>query len=341
MIQTREVESKLEWNKFMSTMKTPISFFQSWNWGEFEKEMGNRIIRLGFYQEENLLAAVQLIFVYAKRGKFLHARNGPMIHDWSDKELVNKIINSIKDLANKHKMDFCRISPLVPYNDEAVAYLKKQGGVFSQIHDVDAEITWILDLNQTEEEILENMRKNTRYSINKAKRDGVEIEVSEQIEDLKKFWPIYQDTVTRNNWSAYNFSYIEKEFEQFIQDKETTMFLAKYQDKYIAASIFIYQNNEVYYHHSGTLSEYRKVPAAYLLQWESIKYAKRIGCTKYNFFGISRDDNPNHPWQGLTFFKKGFGGYEQRSMHSMDFPISVRYWLTFGYEYLERKKRGY
>ncbi len=105
--------------------------------------------------------------------------------------------------------------------------------------------------------------------------------------------------------------------------------------------MFIFYRNEVVYHHSGSLTEFRHIPASYLLQWEAINDAKKAGFEKYNFFGIAREDNLKHPWYGLSFFKKGFGGEEQRWVHGHDLPLKPKYWLTYIYEFLERKKRGY
>ena len=117
--------------------------------------------------------------------------------------------------------------------------------------------------------------------------------------------------------------------------------MAKYQGKYIAAAIFIYYQQQAYYHHSGSLTEFKNVTAPYLIQWESIREAKKRGMKLYNFFGISREDNPKHPWYGLTFFKKGFGGFEHRWIHAKDKPLKLKYWVTNYYERLERIRRGY
>src|SRR5690606_15201404 len=121
-----------------------------------------------------------------------------------------------------------------------------------------------------------------------------------------------QDTVQRQEWTAYDKNYIRKEFEAFVKHDQANLFLAEYEGKIIAGAIFIYYQDQVYYHHSGSLTAYRKIPAPYLIQWKSIQEAKARGTRTYNFFGIARDDREDHPWHGLTFFKKGFGGYEQR-----------------------------
>lgn len=334
------INHKNTWEEFVLGANFNISFFNSWNWGEFEKALGKDVERYGIYDKERLVGVAQIAHIKARRGKFLHLRNGPVI-DWENQELTKRVMKSLERLGKSKDVDFLRMSPLIKYSPEAETNLKNLGLIRNQTHDVDAEITWILDIEQPEAQILENMRKNTRYYIRKAEKDGVKIIKSTNIEDLKKFYIVYEDTVKRQKWNAYDFSYLSKEFEIFQKDDQIKIYLSEYQGKIIAASLFIYYGDEVYYHHSGSLTEYRKIPASYLIQWESIKEAKERGFKRYNFFGIAREDDIKHPWHGLTFFKKGFGGFEQRSVHGHDLPLNRKYWLTYLYEKYEKKKRGY
>jgi lipid II:glycine glycyltransferase (peptidoglycan interpeptide bridge formation enzyme) len=221
-------------------------------------------------------------------------------------------------------------------------WLLDSGFKYCQMHDVDAEITWTLDLTKDEELIIKEMRDSTRYLIRKGqKTKDLEIIKSSDANDLKYFWEIYQDTVKRQKWHAYSYEYIKEEFLEYVKNGKALLFLAKYQGKYIASSIFLYEFGQTFYHHSGSLSEFKKIPAMYLLHWESILEAKRRGCNKYNFFGIAGDDDPKHPWAGLTLFKKGFGGEKHEMIHALDYPITKKYWVTYYYEKLERKFRGY
>ena len=339
-MNSKIIENKEEWENYLAQIKLKTSFFQSWLWGEFERSLGKKVFRVGFWEGESMVAAAQLVVVKAKRGKFIHIRNGP-VTDWTQKSKIPKIFSELKQIARKEKVEYVRMSPHVEYSKEAEQWLKEIGLVRNQTHDVDAEITWILELKQTEDEILAGMRKNTRYSIRKAEKEGVSIEKSTDITDLDIFYEIYTDTVKRQKWHAYSLAYLRSEFEIFSRDGRIKIYTAKYQGKPIASSLFIYYRNEVYYHHSGSLTEFRNIPASYLIQWEAIKDAKNDGYEIYNFFGIARDESSNHPWAGLTFFKKGFGGTEQRWVHGHDLVLSIKYYLTYIYEYLERKKRGY
>ena len=103
--------------------------------------------------------------------------------------------------------------------------------------------------------------------------------------------------------------------------------------------MIIFHSKRGFYHQGASLPS--KAPVSYLLQWEAIKEAKRRGCERYNFWGIVPDtkENANHPWKGLSLFKKGFGGYEKDYLKTKDYPLSFRYWLVYVFEKIRKRKR--
>lgn len=340
-MKTIEITSKSEWEAALDDYDSTISFFQSWNWGEFEASQGRTVYRYKFVADKEI-ATAQMFLIKAKRGKYLHVRNGPVFKKAVDGEEIKQVVEALKELGKQFNCDFVRISPLLENKPENAASFFSLGLKPSQMHDVDAEVTWLLNLEIDSEEILKNMRDSHRYLTRKSlKNPDLEIIQTQDAELLKEFWPIYEETFKRQQWNAYNLNYIKREFATFAQDNQVNLFLAKYQGKYIAASLFIYYRGQTYYHHSGSLSEFRNIPAMYRIHWESILEAQKRGMKIYNFFGIARTDDKEHPWAGLTMFKKGFGGYQQEWLHAMDIPIKMSYWLTHYFELVERKKRGY
>jgi len=337
--EIREINNKKIWEDFIQTKSgkttSPTSFIHSWNWGEFSKKMGQKMYRLGVYEQGELAGVALGVLVSAKRGKYIHFRHGPVI-DWSNKELVEFVATHLKNLASTEGAWFIRISPLVKELDLS-------GSHQSQMHDVDSEETWILDLEKPEDELLNGMRKNTRYSIRKAEKQGVEIIKTKDSKYLQTFWEIMQDTVARQKWTFYPFEYIKNEFETFAQDDQNLLFLAKYEGKFIAAAIFNFYHNQSVYHHSGSLSEFRKIPASYLVQWEALKEAKRRGLARHNFWGLPLTEknelDMSDPWAGVGLFKVGFGGHAEKWTHARDIPVSWKYWLTHYFEKFENLKR--
>jgi lipid II:glycine glycyltransferase (peptidoglycan interpeptide bridge formation enzyme) len=106
-----------------------------------------------------------------------------------------------------------------------------------------------------------------------------------------------------------------------------------------AGAILPIYGDTAYYHHGASIPT--KEPVPHLLQWRIIEELKRRGIARYNFWGIAPNDNPKHPWHGLSLFKQGFGGYRTDYLHAQDYIISpLRYWPTAVIERTRRWWRG-
>lgn len=331
-----EIKDKQQWEDFVIS-NSPDSFLHSWNWGEFNQATGEKIWRLGFFEEENLLAVALIIIVKARRGKFLFVPHGPIIKKASDANLIiETLLKRLKEIGKEEKAAFVRISPLL----ENIEIFKHLGFKNAPIHMMHPETTWILDIDKDEETLMKEMRKTHRNLIRRAQKDGVEIIQADSEEFLKKFYEIHMETVRRHKFIPFSFEYIKQEVEAFKQDKQISIFLAKYAGEIISSAIIVFYGNEAFYHHGASSSKFSKVPSSYLTLFEAIKEAQKRGLKKFNFYGIV-EDKPKHPWYGLSKFKKGFGGYESDLVHCQDFPLNSKYALTYLIETIRKIKRGY
>jgi lipid II:glycine glycyltransferase (peptidoglycan interpeptide bridge formation enzyme)/dTDP-4-amino-4,6-dideoxygalactose transaminase len=330
-----EITSEAEWNKFVKAAKYS-PFFQSWQFGKVWENLGNKLYRLGVFNNNELVMATQAFVTRAKRGTFLHLRHGPVFTRFS-KTAYKVLLKKIKTLAQTEGAAWIRQSPHLLSNTIYQNWFKKLGFINSPLHNQDAENCLVLDLEKSESEIKANFRKNTRNLVNRAKRDGVVIEKTTDLKKIAIFYKLYQETAKRDNFTPH--SGIDEEFNEFTKSNNILLFLAKHNKQYLAGSLVVFFGNQAVYHHSGSVKS--KVPVNYLLQWEIIKEAKRRGLKYYNLWGIAPENKPNHPWQGLTLFKKGFGGKQLDFMHSIDLPLSVNYWLSYVYQKLWNYFRGY
>ena len=338
-MEIKEIKSRDIWDKFHEENPTH-SFLQSWNWGEFNEAMGHRVFRLGVFDGGELNGTALVIKIAARRGSFLFVPHGPVFEN-SKFEIRNSeiLISYLKNIAKAERCSFIRISPILQNTAENKKLFKKIGFRKAPIH-MHAELMWLLDISKSEQELLRGMRKTTRYSINKAETDGVTIEKSEKMTDVEKFNEIYQATVNRQHFAPFSFDYLKKEFEAFSKDGKISLFFAKYQGEIVSAAMITYEKNEAFYHQGASNHKFPKITPSQLIQWKIIKDVKKRGCKVYNFWGISPDDKPNHPWHGLSLFKKGFGGNALELLPAQDLIISPKYWLNFVVEKIRKIKRG-
>jgi len=339
----REINNKQEWEEFLIKCEEK-TFLHSWNWGEFNKTTKKKIWRVGVYDNNELLTVCLVVKINARRGTYLLVEHGPITKCKAQNEkrkVLGELLCHFKNVAIEEKASFIRTCPIWERNKENTKLFKDLGFRKAIMHE-HPEQSWILSLGKTEDELLTEMRKTTRYLIRQAlKNPEIEIIKSKDIKNVEVFNKIYQATVERQNFSPFSLGYLENEFSSFLKDNQILVLLGKYKNEVVAGAMIIFWQNSAFYHQGASLRKFSKIPVNYLLQWEAIKEARNRGLKHYSFWGIAPENNPNHPWKGLSQFKKGFGGEEKEYLATQDFIISKKYWLNYVVERLRKIKRGF
>lgn len=338
MLSIHEITNKKVWEDFINDTQGQLPpFFQTWNWGEVQRKIGTKIWRLGLYEDEKLVGICSVTYIFAKRGKYLHLRHGPVLREYK-KEYIDFLIDFLKEKSKDEGISFIRFSPLID-EDLASTIFPSQSFKKAQIHAMDAEVCWVLPLDESEEQLLGNMRKSHRYLIKKSQNSNVTIERTKNMNKIKLFLPLYKKLAHKKHFVAH--TGLEEEMEIFSKDNQALLFLAYYEGKVISGALIDFVNNMAIYRHSASDDDYRHIPSMYLLQWEVIKEAKKRGMNTYNLWGIAPTNKPSHPWQGLTLFKTGFGGEKREFMHARDYVLSLGYWKVWAIELYTKLKKGY
>lgn len=333
-MEIREIITREIWDGFVTSLPD-FTFLQSYSSGEFNEKMGNKIWRMGLFDDEELLGVCLAFKIAARRGSFIFVPHGPLIKNFS-KETLTFFINKLKEIAIQEHAGFLRISPWflkTKENEEMFAGFGLRGApTFMHTED-----TWLLDITKTEEELLSGMRKTTRNLIRQAEKKQVEIVKSKNISELAQLLELQKETAKRHKFVPFSKKYLETEFQEFLRNDECLLFLGRHGGETLSAAIIIFYGERAFYFQSASINT--SVPVSYLLQWEVIREARARGCKEYNFWGIAPHDKPNHPWVGLTLFKTGFGGFEKNYMHASDLVLSPFYWLTYFVEKIPRTWR--
>jgi len=245
----------------------------------------------------------------------------------------------LKEIAKSQNPVFIRVSPIEEKNKENELLFKNLGFKKAALH-IHPELTWELNIDLPEEDILLQMRKTTRYLIRQAQKNtDIRISRGQSSQDFEKFGAIYHDTVRRHHFVPFPPDYLEKEMLAFKNDSQIEIFLGHYQNQTVSGAIIVYWGKVGFYHHGASSQKFAKIPVSYLLQWEAIKEAKKRGCKIYNFWGIAPKGKKKHPWAGLTVFKQGFGGYEKQYLPTQDLALRPGYWVTYLIEKIRKVKR--
>lgn len=343
-----EIKSYDIWTTFFNACGSP-SFLHSWEWGELQKKLGHEVLRIGIFEpndkqlEANDLVLIALVIkMKTKRGSFLFIPHGPIVEQGRDlNKYLPLLTNYLKKLSEKEKFSFLRIAPSIITNEANQKIFNDVGYKKAPIY-IHSETMWVLSLEKSENELLSQMRKTTRYLIKKAQKDGVIIETRTDPQASDDFLKIYKHTAEREHFKAYSDTFIQEEFDAFHKTGNAIYLFGKVNNEtnndYLASALLVFTDSTGFYHQGASI--HTKVPVPYLLQWEGIKLAKKRGCKFYNFQGILKPGRTPKNWHGLTLFKQGFGGFQLDYVPTQDMRLSTKYYLTNVYERILNMKRG-
>ena len=199
----KTVENQTEWDKFV-TSHPDANFLQSWDFYEFYRSRGFDIVRRGIYDEND-----QLVGVYAgevepaKRGRHLAVAGGP-IFDWTNQEVKKLIFDDMKLQAKKLKCTFVRVRPQLQNTPENAKTFQQLGFRKAPMY-LSVEFAGVLNLENSEEEILKNMRQRLRRALRKAEKNQITIEKTSDPKAIHDFYQIELQTAKRHDFYAFSY----------------------------------------------------------------------------------------------------------------------------------------
>ncbi|MDH5716642.1 MAG: peptidoglycan bridge formation glycyltransferase FemA/FemB family protein [Spirochaetia bacterium] len=161
--------------------------------------------------------------------------------------------------------------------------------------------TYVVNLNQSEDEIWSKIHSKHRNVIRKAEKENVKVKTDVKPEDI---YEIIKEVYAKDNRSGWSLEYINSIKENL---KNNVLFIGAFLDEKLqAAAIVPFDSSTGYYLHGGIKSD-AVLGSSNMLQWEIIKILKLKGIKKYDFGG-ARKKAPNKRLEGIFRFKERFGG---------------------------------
>lgn len=191
--------------------------------------------------------------------------------------------------------------------------------------------TIFLNLNQSDDRLLQEMKPKTRYNIGLSYRKGIRVQ-EYGIDQLDLWYSIYQETALRNHITLHAKEYFYSVLSQQNNTSlgvDTRLLMADHKGDYLAAMFLVLSKKRGTYLYGASSGKKRQLMATYAVQWKAIKTAKEAGCKEYDMFGTAPNANPSHPLHGLYRFKRGFGGNLFHRMGCWDYPLDKTGYDTF------------
>jgi peptidoglycan pentaglycine glycine transferase (the first glycine) len=221
------------------------------------------------------------------------------------------------------------------YRADIIRVLEKNGFI-KAFEETQPEWRQIIDISQTEEEILNQMKPKGRYNIRLALKHGVK--KSQNINrqsQIDIFYRLYKETAKFQNISRRNKKYFES-MAKILPENEIDIIIAEYQGEPLSVLLLAFYDGVASYLYGGTSRENKQVMAPYLAHWEAIREARTRDCYKYDLLAVSPEANGGEPgekrghkYENLTRFKEQFGGRKVNIVGSWDYIIRPTWYKMF------------
>lgn len=267
---------------------------QSPLWATFMEELGWEVVKVGPSTQKQYLYLKKLPVI----GTLIKA---PRVRLPFDFETLNQIAADRRAFSVKFEPNH------LESEKQTLAELTKNS-FRSERWSLHPTKTIVLNLRQTEDQILENMEKDTRYSVRSSQRRGIRVVRSN---DLNRFLKLYRQTAKRQKfWIPEND--LRLLWEIFENEGHAFILIAQWNKTDIAGCLIVHYDKTAYYYHAASLKQYSEFFAPYLLVWETILHAKALNLKELDLEGVSDPRIPEtKKWRGFSHFKRGFRGEER------------------------------
>lgn len=177
--------------------------------------------------------------------------------------------------------------------------------------------TLLTDLTRDMEDITADFRKNTRYEIRRAEREGIttSIKLNGEItpEDIESFCRFFVEFWKRKNMEAESYDKYYGEIDTYVKNKAFAISRAfDREGTFLAVHTYIVGDDFVrFYQSASALGDNKELNALIgnanrYLHYKDMEYFREKGILTYDWGGAGLSEDV----KAITGFKEGFGGKE-------------------------------
>lgn len=294
-------EQKDEYNRAVTHI------VQSWEWGQFRKNLGTKLLRYGLYEGGKLKIAFHLSFhqIPYTRCFVGYLAKGP-IPNRALKEALLKI-------GREQNCAFIKVEPNIESSVISHQTIDKEFKKSPKPHFT--KYNYIVDLTQSEEKLLGNMHPKFRYNIKLAQKHGVWVEERTDDKAFEIYLKLFFETCKRQNYFGHNPNYHRQIWNILKAAGQARLLIAFYAPPGsklslpLNAWLLVNFYDTLYYPYGGSAAEYKNVMATNLTAWEGVKLGQKLKLKYFDLWGAAPPNaSENDPYHGFTRFKAGLGG---------------------------------
>lgn len=316
------------WNEFVISHFPPVgAFFQSWEWGEFQRALGYEIRRLVLTDEEGIWQGLALAVTHRLPFGFSYCYlpRGPVLPSstWENAEEAQHALALICETlqAACPTCIFIRMEPAIA---QPPPFLMKKPFRIPPYY-IQPRFNTIVDLTPSEEKILMQLSAPMRNNVRKAPRKGVTVTLKHALSESewRAFAAMRRDTAERARSRIFPEEKYFRALTEILPPISTRapgdlrphsgIFMAFHDGEPAALNIVIFFGKTATFLFGAAFTRKLAVKVSPYTHWMSLMEAKRRGFHYYDLGGVDQKR-----WSTLTYFKQQFGGSTVEYMGNVD-----------------------
>lgn len=323
MIELQRCNDKDTWDDYI--LEHGGHPLQLWAWGQVKVGHGWKAERVFAYLDDEIVGAAQVLVrsLPTPLRAFAYVPRGPLVTE----EYKDEFLDKLAVLARRdHHAVTLSVEPDMTEFEKPVGWVRATNKVLT------AE-TILLDVTQSESDLLAAMAKKTRQYIRKSGADVTIRQVKKQT-DIEDCLKIYHQTAARAGFNLHNDRYYLDVFQQM--KDYSPIFIAYEGDEPVSFLWLAISETTAYELYGGMNDRGQELRANYALKWHAIKKVKEWGLSRYDFGGLVAG--------GVSNFKQGWSADVTVLAGTFDKPLSPLYvlWskgLPFAKKTLQKVRR--
>ena len=302
-----------EWNQFLTNFPN-VHLLQMGEWGELKEGFGWKPVRVisGNVGVQILFRRLPLGFTIAYMPKAVI----------NNELLSNEFWREIDSVCKRNRAIFLKVEP--DGWDDEFQLISLPSFLVTSPHNIQPPRTIIINIQDSEENILSRMKPKCRYNIRLAEKKGVTVRAWD---DIAAFHAMMTITGGRDGFGVHSKEYYQRAYELFHPKGTCELLVAEYEGKPLSSLMVFANAKRAWYVYGASNNEERNRMPTYLLQWEAIRWAKARGCEEYDLWGVPDEseetleanfETRHDGLWGVYRFKRGFGGQLKRAAQALD-----------------------
>jgi lipid II:glycine glycyltransferase (peptidoglycan interpeptide bridge formation enzyme) len=288
----------------MHPVQTPL-------WAKFQQSQGHKVIKLdNFYLSFHQVPRTKFTIGTALRGS----------------DFSVKMLKKAYEIGQRENAIFIKFEPDVFKDEKSIDYphLAKSPKEAFFPH------SYIIDLSQSEEDLLKAMHSKTRYNIKVAQKHGVVVKEMTNDAGFKIYLNLLLQTTKRQKFYLHTKKYHQDLWSLLKKDKMAHIFIAFYKEQPLSAFMIFTQDKRLFYPYGASSIDHREVMAPTLLMWEVIRFGQKQKLKTFDMWGSLGPQAKKEDWgYGFHRFKQGFGGELKEFVGTYDLVINQPFYLAY------------